>query len=98
MSTNPVTPNNPVSDTAASADAPTQIAIQVTFDLNTPDGLRKVHFGLEKDVVGTDIIWKICFTLFERANTTVAFGDPIVSLSVQVDPALNARANQAVKA
>jgi hypothetical protein len=75
----------------------TQIALKVTFDLNTPDGKRKVHFGLEKDVVGTDIVWKIDFTLFERTDTTAPFGDAIVSLSVQVDPTLNARADQAAK-
>jgi len=75
----------------------TQIALKVVFDLSTPDGKRKVHFGLEKDVVGSDIVWKIEFTLFERADPSKVFGDAIVTLSVQVDPALNARADQAAQ-
>src|ERR1041385_7142468 len=73
------------------------IAIKVAFELNTPDGTRRVIFGLEKDFTGTDVIWKINFQLFERTNTTLAFGDPIVSLGVQVNPTLNARAEQASK-
>ena len=73
------------------------IAIKVAFELNTPDGMRRVIFGLEKDFTGTDIIWKINFQLFERTNTALAFGDPIVSLGVQVNPTLNARAEQASK-
>ena len=75
----------------------TQIALKVVFDLNTPDGMRKVHFCLEKDVEGTDIVWKIEFTLFERDDVNKPFGQPILSLSVQVDPALNAQADQASK-
>jgi hypothetical protein len=75
----------------------TQIALKVIFDLNTPDGKRKVHFCLEKDVVGTDIVWQIDFTLYERDDPAKPFGDAIVSLSVQVDPALNARADEAAK-
>ena len=75
----------------------TQIALNVVFDLNTPDGKRKVHFGLEKDVVGGDIVWKIEFALFERTDTTKPFGPAIVSIAVQVDPSLNAQADQASK-
>ena len=43
------------------------VKIHVKFTLNTPDGLRRVVFDLEKD---TDekggIDWKITFQLFER--------------------------------
>ncbi|HLK64946.1 MAG TPA: hypothetical protein VKU19_16000 [Bryobacteraceae bacterium] len=71
------------------------IAIKVSFELNTPDGLRRVQFGLEKDFTGTDIIWKIHFQLWERSVRTATYVDPIVSLDVQVNPQLNQRAQQA---
>ena len=73
------------------------IAIKVAFELNTPDGLRRVKFGLEKDFTGTDIIWLINFQLWERTDRTKAFTDPIVSLQVHVNPQLNARAEAATK-
>jgi hypothetical protein len=73
------------------------IAIKVRFELNTPDGKRRVIFGLEKDTQGTKVIWKINFQLFERDKKTDPFGDPIVKLEVQVDKALNQNAEQAAK-
>jgi hypothetical protein len=73
------------------------IAIKVAFELNTPDGTRRVQFGLEKDFNGTDIIWKIHFQLWERIDRTKDFVDPIVSVDVQVNPQLNARAEKATK-
>jgi hypothetical protein len=73
------------------------IAIKVAFELNTPDGTRRVKFGIEKDFTGVDIIWRINFQLWERTDRTKAFVDPIVSLNVQVNPNLNARAEQATK-
>ena len=75
----------------------TTIAIKVAFELNTPDGTRRVQFGLQKDYNGSDIIWKIHFQLWERSDRTKAFVDPIVSLDVQVHPQLNARAEKATK-
>lgn len=71
------------------------VAIKVKFQLNTPDGLRRVIFGLEKDTQGTTIIWKINFQLFEREKRTVDFGDAIVSLDVEVDIALHPKAEAA---
>jgi hypothetical protein len=73
------------------------IAIKVAFELNTPDGTRRVQFGLQKDFTGVDIIWKIHFQLWERTDRTKEFVDPIVSLNVQVNPNLNARAEKATK-
>jgi hypothetical protein len=73
------------------------IAVKVSFELNTPDGLRRVQFGLEKDFIGGDIIWRINFQLWERTDRTQAYVDPIVSLQVQVNPNLNACAEQATK-
>jgi hypothetical protein len=62
----------------------TVIAIKVSFELDTEDGLRKVFFGLEKDMKGTDPIWTIHFQLQERPNTTVDFTN-VVTLDVMVD-------------
>lgn len=73
------------------------IAIKVSFELNTPDGRRRVQFGLQKDYTGTDIIWRIHFQLWERSSRANTYVDPIVSLDVQVNPQLNARAEKATK-
>jgi hypothetical protein len=73
------------------------ISIKVKFVLNTPDRLRRVIFGLEKDTQDTTIIWKIDFQLFERDNKTDDFGDAIVTLDVEVDEALHANAEAAAQ-
>ncbi len=75
----------------------TIIKIKVHFELNTPNGLRRVIFGLEKDTQGQIIIWKIDFQLFERAKKTDTFGDAIVTLNVEVDKALQDKAEKASK-
>jgi hypothetical protein len=63
---------------------PTVIAIKVQFELDTLDGLRKVMFGLEKDLKGTDVIWTIHFQLQERTKTSDDFTN-VVTLDVTVD-------------
>jgi hypothetical protein len=69
------------------------VKIHVKFTLNTPDGLRRVTFELEKDTQDDGSIdWKITFQLFERDSKTAAFGDPIVDLEVEVDSKLNSKA------
>jgi hypothetical protein len=74
------------------------IAVDVQFTLVTPDKLRKVEFGLTKSVEGTDILWTIRFELFERGSAIGPFPDaPEISLTVKVNPALNARAEAAAK-
>ncbi len=74
------------------------IKLKVNFQLNTPNGLRRVIFGLEKDATsGTVVVWTINFQLFERAKKSDPFGDPIVSLDVEVDKALNAKAEKAAQ-
>jgi hypothetical protein len=80
------------------ATTATVIKLKINFQLNTPNGLRRVIFGLEKDATsGTVVQWTINFQLFERAKKTDPFGDPIVSLDVEVDKALNAKAEKAAK-
>jgi hypothetical protein len=64
----------------------------VSFTLNTPDGLREISFGLEKDTDGTRVNWTITFVLYERTDKTKPFGDPLVSLNVFVVSTLHAKA------
>ncbi len=89
----------PPAKTPTKAPAPAAkqviVAIKVKFELNTPDRLRRVSFGLEKDTQGDDVTWKINFKLFEREKKTDDFGDPIVSLDVEVDKTLNNKAEKA---
>ncbi|HKD49671.1 MAG TPA: hypothetical protein VKB90_02685 [Candidatus Acidoferrum sp.] len=73
------------------------IAIKINFTLNTPDGLRRVIFGLEKDTQADAVVWKINFQLFERDHKTDDFGDAIVTLDVEVDIALHANAEAAAQ-
>jgi hypothetical protein len=76
----------------------TVIKLKVNFQLNTPNGLRRVIFGLEKDATSGNVVqWTINFQLFERAKKSDPFGDPIVSLDVEVDKALNAKAEKAAQ-
>jgi|SRR5215471_8773628 len=70
------------------------IGIDVKFTLNTPDGLRRVTFELKKDTTGQVVKWTIRFQLFERAQKTDQFGDPIVDLQIEVDTKLNSNAEQ----
>jgi hypothetical protein len=74
------------------------IKLKVHFELNTPNGLRRVIFGLEKDATsGKTVVWTINFQLFERAKKSDPYGDAIVTLDVEVDKALNAKAEKASK-
>ena len=74
------------------------IKLKVHFELNTPNGLRKVIFGLSKDATsGKTVVWTIDFQLFERTKKSEPFGDAIVTLNVEVDKELNAKAEKASK-
>ncbi len=77
------------------ANKSTIIKIKVHFELNTPNGLRRVIFGLEKDTQGQIVVWTINFQLFERAKKADPFGDAIVTLDVEVDKALQDKAEKA---
>jgi len=79
------------------ANKSTVIKIKVHFELNTPNGLRRVIFGLEKDTQGAIVIWKIDFQLFERAKKSDPFGDALVTLNLEVDKQLHAKAEKASK-
>jgi hypothetical protein len=77
------------------AGAGATIAIKVLFELDTLDGLRKVFFGLEKDIKGTDDIWFIHFQLQEKNAATDAAFVNVVTLDVLVDEqALHPQAQQ----
>jgi hypothetical protein len=74
------------------------IKLKVHFELNTPNGLRRVIFGLSKDASSGKIVqWTIDFQLFERSKKSDPYGDAIVTLNVAVDKALNAKAEKAAK-
>jgi hypothetical protein len=77
------------------ANKSTVIKIKVHFELNTPNGLRRVIFGLEKDTQGQIVVWTINFQLFERAKKADPFGDAIVTLDVEVDKTLQDKAEKA---
>src|SRR5437867_1388183 len=69
------------------------VKIHVKFTLNTPAGLRRVAFDLEKDTDDDGkVSWKITFQLFERAKKSDQFGDALVDLLVEVDSKLNSKA------
>ena len=88
-------PKQAVADVIPVPAQRTVIAIKVNFELNTPDQLRRVMFGLEKDNRGTDVVWKLSFQLFERQKKTEDFGAAVVALSLEVDTALNSKAEAA---
>jgi len=67
------------------AGAGSTIAIHVSFELDSTDGLRKVTFGLEKDVKGTDDIWFIHFQLQEKQSASDRDFTNVVTLDVLVD-------------
>ena len=81
----------------AKAPKSSVIGVKVRFELITKDKTRRVIFGLEKDTEGNVVIWKIDFQLFERDLKSDPWGDAIVILQVEVEKALNAKAEKALK-
>lgn len=81
----------------AKASKSSVIGVKVRFELITKDKLRRVVFGLEKDTEGNVVMWKIDFQLFERDKKGDVWGDAIVILQVEVEKALNAKAEKALK-
>ncbi len=76
----------------------TVIKLKVQFELNTPNGLRKVIFGLEKDATqGNVVSWSINFQLFQRDKKTDPWGDAIVTLNISVDKKLFPKAETAAQ-
>ncbi len=79
------------------ANKPNVIGIKVRFELIAKDKLRRVVFGLEKDSEGNAVAWKIDFQLFERDKKGDPWDEAIVILHVEVEKALNAKAEKALK-
>lgn len=96
-STSPASPSSSSASTTGTQPPALPIALKVDFDLNTPDGLRHIAFGLEKDTDGTKVNWTITFVLSERNDTNTPFGDPLVSLRVFVATTLHAQAETAAQ-
>lgn len=88
MATSTIPPGTPTTSTI--------IKLKVHFELNTPNGLRKVIFGLEKDATAGNVVsWSIDFQLFERSKKTDPWGDALVTLNVDVDKQLFPKAEKA---
>jgi hypothetical protein len=83
--------------TAAAAKKSSVIGVKVRFELITKDKLRRVVFGLEKDTEGNVVMWKIDFELFEREKKGDAWDEAIIVLQVELEKALNAKAEKALK-
>lgn len=83
--------------TAAAAKKSSVIGIKVRFELITKDKLRRVIFGLEKDTEGNVVMWKIDFELFERDKKGDPWDEAIIVLQVELEKALNAKAEKALK-
>lgn len=83
--------------TAAAAKKSSVIGIKVRFELITKDKLRRVVFGLEKDTEGNVVMWKIDFELFEREKKGDPWDEAIIVLQVELEKALNAKAEKALK-
>jgi len=75
------------------------IALKVNFTLITPDKLREINFGLEKDSDGVKVNWTLTFTLYERTDITKDFteSDKVVSLNVFLATTVHAKAEKAAK-
>lgn len=81
----------------AKASKSSIIGVKVRFELITKDKTRRVIFGLEKDTEGNVVLWKIDFQLFERDQKGDPWDDAIVVLQVELEKALNAKAEKALK-
>ena len=54
------------------------VSISVDLGVTTPDGLRHIDFGLEKDTGDDDsVTWTINFTFQTRATSSDAFTDEV---------------------
>jgi hypothetical protein len=68
------------------------VSLSVDLGVTTPDKLRHVGFGLQKDTADDgSVSWEIDFTLLERAKPSDAFTD-IVTLTIKVKSRNNAAA------
>jgi hypothetical protein len=87
-------PNAAAGRAVAPPDAKRELVkVHVKFTVNTPDGLRRIFFELEKNNKDGGVVqWVIHFQLLERAKKSENFGDPIVDLDVEVDTKLNSKA------
>ncbi|CAM5783905.1 hypothetical protein [Rhizobacter fulvus] len=71
--------------------------IKVDIVINTKNRKRRIVFGLEKTTETDSVEWMIHFKLYERDDPKVDYSDNdlLVSLDVEVDAALNAKAEKA---
>ena len=71
--------------------------IKVDILINARNKKRRIVFGLEKTTEADSVEWVIHFKIYEREDVKVAYteDDLLVSLDVEVDAALNAKAEKA---
>jgi len=69
-------------------------SISVDLEVMTPDRLKKVIFGLDKEVDAESVHWTINFQLLEREKKSDEFGDPLVKLTVDVKKSNNELAEE----
>jgi hypothetical protein len=90
------TPPDSFSDTRSLRMPGTKTLKSISVDLEvlTPDRLKKVVFGLDKSVDAEGEHWTIDFQFLQRAKKTDEFGDPLVTLSIEVKKNNNAAAEE----
>jgi hypothetical protein len=69
-------------------------SISVDLEVMTADRLKKVIFGLDKEMDDENVHWTINFQLLEREKKSEAFGDPLVKLTVDVKKSHNELAEE----
>jgi hypothetical protein len=73
--------------------------IKVDILINAKNRKRRIVFGLEKTTAADAVAWMIHFKIYEREDVKVDYteNDLLVKLDVEVDAALNAKAEKAAK-
>jgi hypothetical protein len=73
------------------------IGIKVRFTLTSKNGLRRVVVGLEKTSEGDAVHWVVDFELYERVKKSDEFDDAFIQVQVELETALNKRAEAAAQ-
>jgi hypothetical protein len=73
------------------------LGIKVRFTLTSKNGLRRVVVGLEKSSEGANVQWVVDFQLFERQKKSEEFGDAFIQVQVELETALNKKAELAAQ-
>lgn len=69
-------------------------SISVDLEVMTTDRLKKIIFGLDKSTEDEEVRWVIEFQFLQRERKSDPFGDPLVTLSIDVTRANTALAEE----